>query len=74
MTREEAVKLAESKWYEKQTAEEIVAFQLYEERLCMPFPLFHKAAEEALGRPVFTHEFAGVEKLQKEFETLNKKD
>ena len=29
MTREEAVKLAESKWYETQTAEEIVAFQLY---------------------------------------------
>lgn len=74
MTREEAVKMAESKWYETQTAEEIVAFQLYEERLCMPFPLFHKAVEEALGRPVYTHEFAGVESLQQEFEALRKKE
>ena len=74
MTREEAVKLADSKWYETKTAEEIVDFQLYEERLCMPFPLFHKAVEEALGRPVFTHEFASVEKLQMEFEALRKKD
>ena len=67
-------KMAESKWYETQTAEEIVAFQLYEERLCMPFPLFHKAVEEALGRPVYTHEFAGVESLRQEFEALRKKN
>ena len=30
MTREEAVKLAESKRYETKTAEEILDFQLYE--------------------------------------------
>ena len=72
MTREEAVKLAESKWYETQTAEEIVAFQLYEERRCLPFPLFHKAVEVALGRPVYTHEFAGVENLRQEFEAMRK--
>ena len=49
-----------------------MAFQLYEERLCMPFPLFHKAVEEALGRPVYTHEFAGVENLRQEFEAMRK--
>lgn len=70
MTREEAVKMTDSKWYELKTAEEIVKFQLYEERLCMPFPLFHKAIEEVLGRPVYTHEFARVKNLQKEFENL----
>jgi hypothetical protein len=70
MTREEAVKMADSKWYELKTAEEIVKFQLYEERLCMPFSLFHKAIEEVLGRPVYTHEFACVKNLQKEFENL----
>ena len=70
MTREEAVKMADSKWYELKTAEEIVKFQLYEERLCMPFSLFHKAIEEVLGRPVYTHEFARVKNLQKEFENL----
>lgn len=70
MTREEAVKMADSKWYELKTAEEIVKFQLYEERLCMPFSLFHKAIEEVLVRPVYTHEFACVKNLQKEFENL----
>ena len=59
-------------FYYVKTAEEIVAFQLYEERLCMPFPLFHKAVEEALGRPVYTHEFAGVENLRQEFEAMRK--
>lgn len=33
-------------------------FQLREERLCMPFALFHEAVECALGRAVWTHEFA----------------
>lgn len=72
MTREEAIKMAGSHWYETQTAEEIVAFQLYEERLCMPFDLFHKAVETALGRPVYTHEFAEAERLRKEFEIRTK--
>lgn len=26
----------------------------------MPFDVFHKAVEDTLGRPVFTHEFAGT--------------
>lgn len=30
--------------------------------------MFHEAVEVALGRPVFTHEFAFVQRLQKEFE------
>lgn len=72
MTREEAVKMADSQWYETQTAEEIVAFQLYEDRLCMPFDLFHKAVETVLARPVYTHEFAEVERLRKEFEIRTK--
>jgi len=33
-------------------------FQLFEDRLCMPFAVFHEAMEKALERPVFTHEFA----------------
>jgi hypothetical protein len=42
-------------------------FQLYEELLCMPFDVFHEAIEKALGRPVFTHEFAlNTEGIKKE--------
>lgn len=69
ITREQAVKFSESGWWEGKTACEITALQLYESRLCMPeFQMFHEAVEVALGRPVFTHEFAFVQRLQKEFE------
>lgn len=47
----------ESGWWKGKTAREIVAVQLYEDRLILPFSEFHKAIEEALGRPVYTHEF-----------------
>src|SRR5512139_2728550 len=69
MTREEAIAKAKGRWWEKRTAKEIVAFQLYEELLCMPFDVFHAAMEEALGRSVYTHEFGtNVSGLQAEFE------
>ena len=57
MTREEALALIEIKFWEKMTPLEIATFQLYENLLCMPFAVFHAAIEEALGRPVWTHEF-----------------
>jgi hypothetical protein len=69
MTKAQALRKAKSGWWERQSAREIVAFQLYEQRLCMPFPLFHKAVEEALGRSVWTHEFGlNLEGLKAEFE------
>ena len=56
MTREQAIKLAESRWWEGMPPKDIATFQLHEERLCMPFDVFHEALEKAIGRPVFTHE------------------
>lgn len=72
MTTQEAIALAESGWWEGKTPREIVAFQLYEEKLCMPFGDFHGALEAALGRPVWTHELGspGLENLRAEFEGL----
>src|ERR1700680_5089299 len=69
LSRKSAIAMAESNWWEGKTAQEICRFQLFETRLCMPFELYHKAVEEALGRPVWTHEFgsAGLAGLQKEF-------
>lgn len=57
MTKEEAIALGETKFWEKMTPREIATFQIYEDRLCMPVEVFHKAIEETLGRPVWTHEF-----------------
>lgn len=67
MTREEAITLFESKFWEQMSLEERAKFQLFERKLCMPFDLFHEAVEKTLGRPVFTHEFGlNWEGLQKE--------
>lgn len=69
MTEEQAIALAESSWWIGMSAHDIVMFQLFEPLLCMDFGAFHKAVEKALGRPVWTHEFASsnVENLKKEF-------
>ena len=57
MEKAQAVELYDSCWWVDKTALEISLFQLFEPLLCMPFDRFHAAVEEALGRPVFTHEF-----------------
>lgn len=68
MTREQAIALAETKWWVNQLPQVIVSFQLFEPLLCMPFGDFHKAVEQCLGRSVYTHEFGlGIEGLRKEF-------
>lgn len=58
LTKEQALKLYNSKFWEEMTYEQIAMFQLFEERLCMPFGIFHKAIEKTLKRPVWTHELA----------------
>jgi hypothetical protein len=55
--RENAIKLAESKWWEGLSHREIAGVQLFVTELCCPFDVFHEAVEKSLGRPVFTHEF-----------------
>lgn len=69
MTKDEAIAMYDSGWWKGKTDREIVAFQLYEDRLCLPFSEFHRAIETALGRSVWTHEF-GLNRagLQAEFE------
>ena len=66
LTKEQAIAFAENKFYEGMTSRQIAEFQLNQEKLCMPFCVFHKAIEEALGRPVWTHEFAFSENLKQE--------
>ena len=57
LTTEQAIEFAKSKVYEDWTNEQIVRFQLFQEKLCMDFSRFHEAIEKVLDRPVFTHEF-----------------
>lgn len=56
MTEEQAIAFAKNKLYECMTDRQIAELQLEQDRLCMPFDVFHKALESALGRPVYTHE------------------
>ena len=73
LTKEEAAAYAATGWYKNKTTQEIVDFQLFEDRLCMPIDLFHKALEEALGRPVKSEEFSakGLARLQHEYNAKN---
>ncbi len=57
MNKEQAIKLYNSKFWEPMSYKDRAIFQLWEDKLCMPFNVFHEAIEKALGRPVFTHEF-----------------
>jgi len=68
MNRKEALAKSNTHWWEGKADKEIVDFQLYEERLCCPFDVYHGAIERVLGRPVFTHEFADSKALQEEYE------
>ena len=67
MTEREAIRLVETEWWIDCPQRERVKLQLFEDRLIMPFALFHKDVEEVLGRSVWTHEFADIESLRKEF-------
>jgi hypothetical protein len=68
MTKEEAIRFADTKWWETVSNKEIVAFQLFENKLCLPFDRYPAAIEDVLGRPVYTHEFGlNVEGLRAEF-------
>lgn len=58
LTREQAIAMAETGVWQHWTAEQVVRFQLFQERLCMDFGHFSKSISEVLGRPVYTHEFA----------------
>jgi hypothetical protein len=66
MTKEQAIAFGETKAYEVLTDRQIVELQLFQDKLCMPFDVFHEATEKVLSRPVFTHEFAHPESLRKE--------
>jgi hypothetical protein len=58
MTEEDARAAFRSEFWKSWSKREIATLQLWEDRLCVPFPVFHEALEAALGRPVFIYELA----------------
>lgn len=60
LTEKQAIAMVKSKVWKNWTNEQIVRFQLFQDRLCMPFGRFHEAMEEVLGRPIWTHEFTST--------------
>ena len=57
ITKEQAIAIGKSEVWKTWTDEEIVKFQLYQDKLAVPFSRFHQAVEKVLGHPVWTHEF-----------------
>jgi len=66
MTKQEAIALYDSGFWKGMDFKARAEFQLYEDKLCMPFDVFHEAVEKALGRSVWTHEFATSDALRAE--------
>ena len=57
LTEDEAIKFAKSEAWKDLPDRQLVGFQLFQKKLCMPFSIFHEKIERVLDRPVFTHEF-----------------
>lgn len=67
LTKDQAIQFFDTKSWEALSFEERAKFQISQERLCMPFGVFHEAVEKTINRPIFTHEFGcNVEGLKKE--------
>lgn len=67
MTREEARRKYDTRWWLTATPENIVGFQLFEPALCMDFAAFMEALDKVLGRTVMVQELTRPDLLQKEF-------
>jgi len=67
MTKEQAIRFYESRAWDGMTNQQIVELQLFQDRLCIPFFVFHEATERVLCRPVYTHEFADKQALIDEY-------
>jgi hypothetical protein len=65
-TKDEAIVFCNSKAWKDMDPIALAKFQLFQDLLCIPFGVFHEAMEKALGRPVWTHEFAYRDQLKAE--------
>jgi len=68
LTEEQAKELFKTNFWEKMNYEERTKFQTVQNRVCMPWDVYHEAISKYLDRPVYTHEFmkSNQEKLYNE--------
>lgn len=68
LTEKQAIEFAKSEAWKDWTSSQIVLFQLFQKKLCMPFDIYHAAVEKELGRSVQVVEFGFNDKgLKAEF-------
>lgn len=67
LTESEAVEFYDSGKWKAMTDKDLVALQLFQERLCVPWGVFHEAIGKVLGRPIWTHEFTKIELIREEY-------
>lgn len=58
LSQKQAIAFYDSGEWKNWNDEQIVRFQLFQDRLCVEWSRFHEAVGKVLDRPVFTHEFA----------------
>ena len=68
MTKKEAIALGESRFYLSITSRQVAQFQLFEDKLCMPFAVYRQAVAETLDRKVGIHEFTTIGRRQMQME------
>ena len=70
LSANEAIEFGINKKYEGLSDYELVDFQLFQERLAVPFSRFHVAISRVFDRLVYTHEFADQPALAAEFRKI----
>lgn len=73
MSSEEAKAFALENRWEPLTPAERGLMQLRQDRLCMPFSVFHEGIAALLGRSVWTHEYAKPDLLWDEYQGVTEK-
>lgn len=67
ITREQAIQLSETKFWETFSDFEVVQFQLFEERLCMPFELFAERLNTVFGTTFSDQELKNLDNIRFQF-------
>lgn len=67
LTEDECVAFGTGGEWQNWSDDQIGAFQLFQDRLCVPIDVFHRCIEVTLGRPVFNIEFCDIQRLRDEY-------
>jgi hypothetical protein len=67
LTLEQAILLSKTKFWERYTALEVVQFQLFEDRLCLPMDIYFKCLQVVFDRPFSSEDLEDVDLLRYEF-------